>query len=224
MKYRTIKVIVICVFFVFFLSCERNKEYNYLEIIDNLVSEYEDLDYGFDLIQVDCDNQNSIYLQLYQDDQQVRTSEGDMLAVDEKNFITLVSLIEQCGWPQFTPLNKGDRIPLKEWHSRSSVFLIIQHSNPERIGKLYKKFKESVEIGVFPKTNLALLQDRFLMHHDKPQVYGSQIQSGRLFSLWNPSEVNNRRKEIGLEPIENYLDRFSLNFEDEINFQKNNSK
>lgn len=45
----------------------------------------------------------------------------------------------------------------------------------------------------------------------KPQIYGSQIENGKLYKLENPENVNERRKETGMEPIDDYLKNFKFN-------------
>jgi len=57
-----------------------------------------------------------------------------------------------------------------------------------------------------------LMKDRMLMDEGKPQIYGSQIKNGKLYKLENPETVNERRKEMGLEPIEDYLKYFNIQF------------
>lgn len=51
-----------------------------------------------------------------------------------------------------------------------------------------------------------------LMDEGKPQIYGSQIKNGKLYKLENPKTVNERRKEMGMEPIEDYLKYFNIQF------------
>ena len=50
------------------------------------------------------------------------------------------------------------------------------------------------------------------MDEGKPQLYGSQIKNGKLYKLDSPKTVNERRKEMGLEPIEEYLKRFNIEY------------
>ena len=59
---------------------------------------------------------------------------------------------------------------------------------------------------------IALMKDRALMYEGKPQIYGSQVSNGELHELFEPEYVNQRRAKIGMEPIEEYLQRFELEF------------
>lgn len=55
----------------------------------------------------------------------------------------------------------------------------------------------------------ARLIDRMFINDNKPQVYGSQITKDKdgnnvFFEIDKPEFINKRRKEIGLEPIEDF--------------------
>ena len=50
------------------------------------------------------------------------------------------------------------------------------------------------------------------MHDGLPQKYGSQVIGGKLYQLEDPEFVNQRRKEMGMEPLEEYLARFGIEF------------
>ena len=59
----------------------------------------------------------------------------------------------------------------------------------------------------------ALLYDRTQLALGKPQRYGSQLDTTpdgalRLAPLEDEKSVDARRREVGLEPLEDYLDRF----------------
>ena len=76
---------------------------------------------------------------------------------------------------------------------------------------------QSAENGDLELSQMALMEDRLLMREGKPQKYGSQIQSGcktkwELYHLGNPETVNKRRAEVGLEPLENYLNNYGIVF------------
>ncbi|MBL0191035.1 MAG: hypothetical protein IPQ18_06780 [Saprospiraceae bacterium] len=56
------------------------------------------------------------------------------------------------------------------------------------------------------------MKDRILMDEGKPQLYGSQIQNGKLYELEAPSGVNERRKSMDMEPLEDYLNKFGIEY------------
>ncbi len=59
---------------------------------------------------------------------------------------------------------------------------------------------------------LAFLQDRILMREDQKQIYGTQSlwdttkKQNVIWPILNPENVNQRRKAVGLEPIEAYVE------------------
>lgn len=79
--------------------------------------------------------------------------------------------------------------------------------------------EKSAENGDLQKTDIAMMKDRILMDDGKPQIYGTQISMNQetgeweLYNLENPEYVNQRRKEIGFSPIEEYLTHFKLTFD-----------
>ncbi len=99
----------------------------------------------------------------------------------------------------------------------NDFWLIVQHSdhNPEFQNKVLEKMKIEVDNGNAEPSNYGLLVDRVKLNTDKAQVYGTQVQynihTGQAYpkTLADSLNVNKRRKSIGLEPIETYLNRMS---------------
>tara|TARA_B110000971_G_C19867594_1_gene434609 strand:+ start:72 stop:761 length:690 start_codon:yes stop_codon:yes gene_type:complete len=221
MRFWILKLNIILLLF----SCKREQEYNYVEILDGLASQYENIEFNVKNTPLDCADQDSIYLKMLSDDQSVRSfGGGDMQAVDEYNIDIFITLIEQCGWPQYPPITKNGLL-MRDYQLRSAVFLVLQHAQTEVMLKFYKQFGTSVDSGVFYKKHLAYLQDRILLSQDFPQVFGSQINGdGHLFPLWKPHEVNQRRSAMGLGTIEDYISRYGLDFSEEVIRQKSDMK
>ncbi|HFA47631.1 MAG TPA: hypothetical protein ENJ95_01280 [Bacteroidetes bacterium] len=97
-----------------------------------------------------------------------------------------------------------------------TLWLVIQHAPLETQEKYLPLLKKSVLEGESSGRHLALLEDRILMRNGKPQIYGSQItrdeKTGKqiVYEIVQPEYVNQRRKEIGLGPIEDYLKRWGI--------------
>lgn len=104
------------------------------------------------------------------------------------------------------------------------AFIIVQHSdhNPEFQKNYLELMKIEVEKGNDKASNYALLTDRSNLNNGKKQIYGTQVAYNFKISQAFPKnlkdsvQVNKRRKAIGLEPIEVYLNRMS-----EINYKMN---
>lgn len=68
-----------------------------------------------------------------------------------------------------------------------------------------------------PGQAFALLQDRMLMHEEKPQIYDTQLKSDATgaLALWPIEEeahVDQRRAAMGLPSMEAYLKLFNLEY------------
>lgn len=88
---------------------------------------------------------------------------------------------------------------------------MVQHSWPEVIACYYSDFERAVENGDLKESTFVLMTDRLLMHFGYPQVYGSQILNGELYTIENPDSVDIRRASVGLGLLEEYLKNFDLN-------------
>jgi len=103
-------------------------------------------------------------------------------------------------------------------------WLITQHSdhNPEFQQKVLEKMKIEVDRNNADPKNYAMLVDRVKINTGQEQIYGSQvlfnIEIAQAYpkKLFDSVNVNKRRKSIGLEPIEVYLNEMT-----QINFEMN---
>lgn len=61
-----------------------------------------------------------------------------------------------------------------------------------------------------------MLQDRVEMLNYRPQIFGTQIQFRNgvyfLYKVVDEPNLNKRRKEIGLNTIEEYLKKFNIEY------------
>ena len=103
-------------------------------------------------------------------------------------------------------------------------WLVVQHSdhNPEFQKKVLEKMKQEVEQGNADSKSYALLVDRVKLNTGQRQIYGTQVDYNFKLAQAYPKKladslnVNQRRKSVGLEPIEVYLNRMS-----EMHFEMN---
>ncbi len=95
----------------------------------------------------------------------------------------------------------------------SNFWLMVQHSdhNPDFQKKVLEKMKIEVDKGNAKPSNYGLLVDRVKQNTGEKQVYGTQVtynmNTGQAYpkSLEDSLTVNERRKLIGLEPLEDFL-------------------
>lgn len=121
---------------------------------------------------------------------------------DEENTAWLKEVVAKHGWPSFSLVGKEGAF---------DAWLLVQHADADPkfqrqcLDLMTKLPKSEVQ-----KDNLALLTDRVLLAEGKKQLYGTQfeITDGKLVSrnLADPENVDKRRAEVGLEPLEKYLE------------------
>ena len=105
-----------------------------------------------------------------------------------------------------------------------NFWLMVQHCDhtPDFQKEVLEKMKIEVENKNADSSNYAFLVDRVNINTGKPQIYGTQVEHNFDIAqaypkkLADSANVNKRRKSIGLEPLEEYL-----NFMTMSNFQMN---
>ncbi|SNR14166.1 DUF6624 domain-containing protein [Tenacibaculum jejuense] len=158
-----------------------------------------------DIIEVDCSKKHQILSDVYESDQKIRKS-NELIKYakeDHRNQELVISIIEKCGMPTLQEVTQKHM---------NAIWLGLQHTNKKYRKKYFPQVKKAVENGDLSKQQYALMKDRILMDEGKPQIYGSQVRNGKLYKLENPETVNERRKEMGLESIEDYLKNFNIEF------------
>ena len=100
----------------------------------------------------------------------------------------------------------------------SVAFLVIQHADLKVQEKYLPLLQEAAEKGELRKSSLAPLIDRVRVGNGQEQLYGSQLHrnpdTGQLefFPIEDEVRVDERRSEMGLEPLEDYARRFGLEY------------
>lgn len=158
-----------------------------------------------DYVEVDCNKKHEILTQVYISDQKIRR-ENDFVNFakeDHRNQELVISIIEKCGMPTLREVNQ---------EQMNAIWLALQHTHKKYRKKYFPLIERAVKNGDLSKEQYALMKDRILMDEGKPQVYGSQIKNGKLYKLEAPETVNERRQEMGLEPIEDYLKQHGITY------------
>lgn len=126
------------------------------------------------------------------------------------NQITIKEYFKKYGIPTISKDGKNESF---------YFWLIVQHSDNDIKfqEKVLRKMKRFVKNNDINKSNYAYLYDRVKKNKNRPQRYGTQMvydTTGRHFpyKLENEKKINQYRSEMGLEPIEDYLNKMnSLN-------------
>ncbi|MGB3343301.1 MAG: BT_3928 family protein [Aequorivita sp.] len=119
--------------------------------------------------------------------------------IDSANILYVEQILKTRGYPGKSMV--GEPTNTAAWN-------VLQHS--EKIGEYLPLVKKAGEAGELPMNLVAMMEDRYLMHQDKPQIYGTQgrVENNGERFIWpieNPESVNERRKKAGFnETIEEY--------------------
>jgi len=158
-----------------------------------------------DIIEVDCSKKREILSEVYESDLKIRKS-NELIKYakeDHRNQELVISIIEKCGMPTLNEVTQKHM---------TAIWVGLQHTNEKYRKKYFPMVEKAVENGDLSKEQYALMKDRILMEEGKPQIYGSQIKDDKLYKLENPETVNERRKEMGMGTIEDYLKNFNIQF------------
>ncbi len=131
--------------------------------------------------------------------------------IGKQNYEELSQLIDQYGWPTYSMV--GDLA------ADAPLLVINHHEDPEVRKKYIKSIKKACKAGETSCFEYARIQDRILVEENKEQLYGMQFRYNdqrqlEPFPVADPQLVDQRRAEIGLEPLKDYLKkRIGYNWE-----------
>ena len=125
-----------------------------------------------------------------------------MRSADSVNLSIVTDILDRYGY-----LGK-DEIGVFE---SQALFLVLQHADLPMQEKYLPMIRKAVLDKKTYPSNLALMEDRVALRQGKKQIYGSQLwinnETGKKYvrPIEDPENVNKRRQEVGLEPMEEYL-------------------
>ena len=126
----------------------------------------------------------------------------------------LEEIFEKFGYPGYDLVGKM---------GSQHFWLMVQHcdSDPAFQRRVLEKLKVEVDNKNADGTNYGLLTDRVKINSGEKQIYGTQVTYNSLGqaypkNLADSANVNKRRAEVGLEPLEQYL-----NLMTEMHFEMN---
>lgn len=160
-----------------------------------------------EMVAIDCADKQNFLQTVFESDQGVRKGDIDpklMKETDQKNLTKIVSFLEKCGVPS---LEEVDDVQM------AAIWAVLQHNSLRYRKKYLPLLEDAAKKGDIDKGVIVMIKDRNLMEEGKPQIYGTQIQNGRLYTLYQPEFVNKRRADVGLGPIQEYLDRWNIVFD-----------
>ncbi|MBN2425597.1 MAG: hypothetical protein JXB44_11285 [Calditrichaceae bacterium] len=112
-------------------------------------------------------------------------------------------IIKTYGWPTFDLVGKD---------GSEAAWLLVQHGDLELQKMSINLLKSAADINQARKSSYAFLLDRLLIREGKKQLYGTQLdlKNGELipFPIEDEKNVNKRRNEMGMKPLQEYINNF----------------
>lgn len=131
-----------------------------------------------------------------------------MNEIDSINLLKIKKILNEYGWLG------ADVIGVQ---GNNTLFLVIQHSDLKTQLKYLPMMREAVKKGNANGKDFVFLKDRIAMEQGNRQIYGSQIKFDNnefyVYPIIDPEKVNERRAEVGLEPIEDYVKHVGITWD-----------
>jgi len=131
--------------------------------------------------------------------------------INDNNLKELESLLSQKGWPRRSEVGP---------EAAGAAFFVLQHSNALAQQKYISMFEKCCRENEGSWQQYALMFDRMRMNQNKPQRFGTHTyldpragSPNELYPLEDDSKVDEWRKEIGLEPLKDYLTRTNIKYQ-----------
>jgi membrane dipeptidase len=128
----------------------------------------------------------------------------DLHEIDAKNTARMKEIIAAYGWPGKSLVGTD---------GAHNAWLLIQHADrdPPFQKQCLDLIKTAVAQGEASGKDLAYLTDRVLLAEGKKQIYGTQFMQvdgkSEPRPMEDPEHVDDRRKDVGLEPLAEYAKR-----------------
>jgi hypothetical protein len=150
--------------------------------------------------------------------QQKRNLFTNMHEIDSINTVKVKAIIAMYGWVG------ADKVGEK---ANGVIFAVIQHADSLTQHQYLPLMREAVKKCNARASSLALLEDRVALQEGKKQIYRSQMrrapESGEWFvePLADPDNVDERRAEVGLGKLADYLKQWNIQW-DVYEYKKKN--
>jgi tetratricopeptide (TPR) repeat protein len=129
---------------------------------------------------------------------------------NQKNLEQLEPLLQEKGWPKRSQVGP---------EAAGAAFFVLQHSDASAQEKYLPMFEKCCRENEANWQQYALMFDRMRMNMNLPQKYGTHSNldnratgESLLYPLEDETKVDEWRKEIGLEPLKDYLKRTNIKY------------
>ena len=143
-----------------------------------------------------------------------KSRQGDSLTnlknnVYLKNQRRLVDILEKTGWPKLSEVGQV---------ASNSAYQILLHSELDVQKKYLALFKNAVDNKEAKPVNYAAISDKIAIAENRKQSFGTQIRvndktkKNEVCPIEDEKNVDKRRKELGLEPLVDYLNDLGVKY------------
>jgi tetratricopeptide (TPR) repeat protein len=126
------------------------------------------------------------------------------------NLENLGVLLQEKGWPKRSQVGP---------EAAEAAFFVLQHSNASAQEKYLPMFEKCCRENEADWQQYALMFDRMRMNRNLPQRYGTHYNldncatsERNLYPLEDETKVDEWRKEIGLGPLKDYLEKTNIKY------------
>ncbi|WP_394674541.1 DUF6624 domain-containing protein [uncultured Chryseobacterium sp.] len=140
----------------------------------------------------------------HKDKKIIDSLENEKKLIFESNCKKCIDILNIYGYPNYDLVSED---------VSNDYWLLVQHcdNNIKFQKKALKQLEKFSKIGKANITNMAYLRDRINKNSKKPQIYGTQVSRNKngkyeVYPIQNSESVDDRRKNVGLEPLKEYLD------------------
>ncbi|WP_299158534.1 DUF6624 domain-containing protein [uncultured Tenacibaculum sp.] len=147
------------------------------------------------------------------DSKEMRAFWETILEKDSINLLKVSRILDSQGWPSKKKI--GQR-------GASTLFLVIQHANQDTKLKYLTMITTAMKNNELPKRQYAMFYDRLVLGQGKRQIYGTQLAMDKnskkpyVLPLEDVKNVDKRRAQMGLNSMQENLNRWDLTWDVEI--------
>ncbi|MFK7770842.1 MAG: DUF6624 domain-containing protein, partial [Saprospiraceae bacterium] len=131
----------------------------------------------------------------------------DILKRDSINLIKVSEILTEHGWPDKKLI--GEK-------GTTTLFLVIQHADHNTQAKYLPMINKAMKDNNLPKRQFAMFYDRLVLNRGEKQLCGTQLAMSKdielpyVLPLEDPENVDQRRAEMGLNTMQENLNRWNL--------------
>ena len=126
---------------------------------------------------------------------------------DSVNLLKVRDILDTHGWPSKNKIGKK---------GNSTLFLVIQHANFDVQTTYFPMMQKAMHQGSLAKRQYAMFYDRLLLGQGNKQIFGTQLAMDKssnkpyVLPLKDPMNVDKRREEMGLNTMQENLNRWNI--------------